>query len=229
MGFYHDRYGSKVRKVWNMATCALVGAVDFNAEDFKARQAAGEFDYVIAVDAGFAHLEAIGAVPDMAVGDFDSLGYVPKCRRVSRHPGKPDKSDMERAMEKALSWGHDELIVYGALGARLDHTLANLQLFAKFSERDVYVTAVADTYAVRLLTGPDVFELPALGGGTVSVFSANDMARGVIERGMEYSIDDEPLSNRTSRGLSNELTGEEATVAVEEGTLYVFYPLAYTG
>ena len=84
------------------------------------------------------------------------------------------------------------------------------------------------TYAVRLLTGPDVFELPALGGGTVSVFSANDMARGVIERGMEYSIDDEPLSNRTSRGLSNELTGEEATVAVEEGTLYVFYPLAYT-
>ena len=127
-------------------------------------------------------------------------------------------------MEKALSWGHDELIVYGALGARLDHTLANLQLFAKFSERDVYVTAVADTYAVRLLTGPDVFELPALGGGTVSVCSANDMARGV-----EYSIDDEPLSNRTSRGLSNELTGEEATVAVEEGTLYVFYPLAYTG
>ena len=197
MVFYHDRYGSKVRKVWNMATCALVGAVDFNAEDFKARQAAGEFDYVIAVDAGFAHLEAIGAVPDMAVGDFDSLGYVPKCRRVSRHPVKKDKSDMELAMEKALSWGHDELIVYGALGARLDHTLANLQLFAKFSERDVYVTAVAD-----------------------------DMARGVIERGMEYSIDDEPLSNRTSRGLSNELTGEEATVAVEEGTLYVFYPLA---
>ncbi|MFQ9180729.1 MAG: hypothetical protein ACLR3C_13155 [Eggerthella lenta] len=61
-----------------------------------------------------------------------------------------------------------------------------------------------------------MFELPALGGGTVSVFSANDMARGVIERGMEYSIDDEPLSNRTSRGLSNELTGEEAAVAVEE-------------
>ena len=197
-------------------TCALVGAVDFNAEDFQARQAAGEFDFVIAVDAGFAHLEAIGAVPDMAVGDFDSLGYVPKCRRVSRHPVKKDKSDMELAIEKALSWGHDELVVYGALGGRLDHTLANLQLFARFSERDAYVTAVADTYAVRLLTGPDVFELPPLSGGTVSVFSANDMARGVIERGLAYS-----------RGLSNELIGEEATVAVEEGTLYVFYPLAH--
>lgn len=207
-----------------MTTCALVGAVDFNADDFQARQAAGEFDFVIAVDAGFAHLEAIGVAPDMAVGDFDSLGYVPKARRVSRHPVKKDKSDMELAMEKAVAWDHDELVIYGALGARLDHTLANLQLFAKFSERDVYVTAIADTYAVRLLTGPDVFELPAT-EGIVSVFSANDMAHGVIERGMAYSLDDEPLSNRTSRGLSNELTGEEATVAVEAGTLYVFYPL----
>ena len=208
-----------------MTTCALVGAVEFNAADFQARQAAGEFDFVIAVDAGFAHLEAIGVAPDMAVGDFDSLGYVPKARRVSRHPVKKDKSDMELAMEKAVAWDHDELVIYGALGARLDHTLANLQLFARFSERDVYVTAIGDTYAVRLLTGPDVFELPVT-QGTVSVFSANDTARGVIERGMAYSLDDEPLSNRTSRGLSNELTGEEATVAVEEGTLYVFYPLA---
>ena len=208
-----------------MATCALVGAVDFNAEDFEARWEAGGFDLVIAVDAGFAHLEAIGAVPDMAVGDFDSLGYVPKCRRVSRYPVKKDKSDMELAMEKAVDWGHDDLVIYGALGSRLDHTLANLQLFAKFSERDATVTAIADTYAVRLLTGPDVFELP-LGEGTVSVFSANDTAQGVIERGMMYSLDDEPLSNRTSRGLSNELLDEEATVAVESGTLYIFYPLS---
>ena len=37
--------------------------------------------------------------------------------------------------------------------------------------------------------------------------------------------DDEALTNRTSRGRSNELTGEQATIAVEEGTLYVFYPL----
>ena len=208
-----------------MATCALVGAVDFNAEDFEARWEAGGFDLVIAVDAGFAHLEAIGAVPDMAVGDFDSLGYVPKCRRVSRYPVKKDKSDMELAMEKAVDWGHDDLVIYGALGSRLDHTLANPQLFAKFSERDATVTAIADTYAVRLLTGPDVFELPPLGEGTVSVFSANDAARGVIERGLAYSLDDETLTNRTSRGLSNELTGQPATVAVEKGTLYIFYPL----
>lgn len=209
-----------------MATCALVGAAHFNAEDFLARHEVGQFDFVIAVDGGFAHVEALGIAPDMAVGDFDSLGYVPECRRVSRHPVKKDKSDMELALEKAVAWDHDELVVYGALGGRLDHTLANLQLFAKFSEQGHYVTAIADAYAVRLITGPDVFRLPAVAAGTVSVFSANDCAQGVIETGLSYSLDDEPLSNRTSRGLSNELTGQAASVAVESGTLYVLYPLS---
>lgn len=209
-----------------MGTCALVGAVDFNAEDFSARQAAGEFDFVIAVDAGFTHLEALGVLPDMAVGDFDSLGYVPQCRRVSRHPVKKDKSDMELAMEKALFWDNDNLIVYGALSGRLDHTVANLQLFARYSEQGATVTGVGDAFAVRFVTGPDAFLLPeGLGAGTVSVFSASDVARGVIESGLEYPVNDETLTNRTTRGLSNELMGERATVAVEEGTLMVFYPL----
>ena len=57
------------------------------------------------------------------------------------------------------------------------------------------------------------------------MFSASDVARGVIESGLEYSVNDETLTNRTTRGLSNELMGERATVAVEEGTLMVFYPL----
>lgn len=210
-----------------MGTCALVGAVDFNAEHFKAMDAAGAFDMVIAVDAGFASLEAIGREADMAVGDFDSLGYVPRCRRVSRHPVKKDKSDMELAMEKAVFWDNQELYIYGALAKRLDHTLANLQLFAQYSEKGIYVTGVGDDFAVRCVTGPDVFELPCdVSSGTVSVFSANDTARGVIERGLEYTLDDQPLSNRTSLGLSNELIGQSAAVGVEEGTLYVFYPLS---
>ena len=187
-------------------------------------------DFVIACDRGYRYCAGLGLQPDLFIGDFDSYdGAVDPAVPVERLQPEKDDTDTGHAIRHALDQGYRTLLLVCALGGRLDHTLANLQLFAKFSERDVYVTAVADTYAVRLLTGPDVFELPALGGGTVSVFSANDMARGVIERGMEYSIDDEPLSNRTSRGLSNELTGEEATVAVEEGTLYVFYPLAYTG
>ena len=208
-----------------MSTCALVAACEFNAEHFKAWNGEGKFDEVYAVDAGFAHLETVGCVPDMAIGDFDSLGYTPKCRRVIELPAEKDKSDLEVAMDRAKTRRYDEVVVYGALGGRLDHTVANLQMCTRFAEEGMGVTFVADDYAIRIVVGPDAYELPLLENGTVSVFAATDECRGVIERGMKYSIDDETLANRTTRGLSNELQGVEAVVAVEEGTLFVFHPL----
>ena len=208
-----------------MTTCALVAALDFNEGHFTAWANEGRFTEVYAVDAGFAHLEKAGFSPDMAIGDFDSLGYVPKCRRVVSLPVEKDKSDLEVAMDRVKMRRYDEVVIYGALGGRLDHTIANLQMCARFAEEGIDVTFVADDYAIRILVGPDVFELPLLEKGTVSVFSATAESYGVIERGMHYSIDDDTLTNRTTWGLSNELEGREAAVAVEEGTLYVFYPL----
>ena len=127
--------------------------------------------------------------------------------------------------EKALYWKQDDLYVYGGLSGRLDHTLANLQLFAKFSERGAYVTGIGEDFAVRALTGPDVYDLPALDEGIVSVIALNDRVEGVIETGLLYSMDDEPLTSRVSRGISNEFIGQPATIGVERGTVLVFHPL----
>ena len=87
-------------------------------------------------------LEALGRRCDVAIGDFDSLGYVPQARIVSRHPVKKDKSDLELALDRVASYGFDEVVIYGALGGRLDHTLSNLQLAAKFAERGIEVTFI---------------------------------------------------------------------------------------
>ncbi len=208
-----------------MKTCALVGSSQFNAAHFQELDAAGVFDYVIAVDGGFASLEAIGRKPDMALGDFDSLGYVPKGLRVAQFSSHKDKSDMELALDRARSMHYDEVYVYGGLGRRLDHTLANLQLFALFSEKGLFVTAVDEDTSVVFITGPDTFEMPAIEAGTVSVFSMNDRAEGVFERGLAYELDDAVLTNRTSLGLSNELIGEAVMIGVEKGTIAIFLPL----
>ena len=208
-----------------MKIIALVAASDFNAEHFQKLDKHKVFESVYAVDGGFAHLEAIGRAPDLAIGDFDSLGYVPNAARVVRYPIKKDKSDLELALERAKDAQASDIVVYGMLGRRLDHTMAALQLIARFAEEGLNVTAIGDTYAVRALAGPDAFELPTLDQGIVSVFSMSDKACGVIERGMEYTLDDATLTNRTSLGLSNNLIGQPAAVAVESGTLLIFYPL----
>ncbi len=248
-----------------MAACALVGAADFNERCFLAQWEAGRFAQVIAVDRGFAALSAIGCSPDVAMGDFDSLGFVPvvvpETTEVLTFPAHKDESDMELALRLVQERGFDEAVVYGALGGRLDHTLANLQLLAAFSERGLRVCAVdrlredggrvksgASTghsasddekmaklplelpigTALTFLTGPAELVLEPLephSGGTVSVFSLSDASLEVTERGLAYPLDGVTLTNRTTWGLSNELTDQPAVVSVAAGTVVVFHPL----
>ena len=207
-----------------MGVCALVAASDFNADDFRKREAEGAFDCVIAVDAGFAHLEAIEHVPDRVLGDFDSLGFVPEGNNVEVHPAHKDKSDLELALDHACRQGFDELVIYGGLGGRLDHTIGALQMCARFAESGKDILFVDLDCAVRILVGPGAYQIPAI-DGTVSVFSAVDESRGVTERGMEYPLENATLANRTTLGLSNELVGQQASVSVDQGTLFIFHPL----
>ena len=208
-----------------MTTYALVGASDFNAAYFAERAACGAFDAVIAVDGGFASLEAAGCVPDLALGDFDSLGFVPEGVPVKLFPAEKDASDMELALEEALTCGAGTVEVYGALGGRLDHTLANLSLLASFAERGLDVVAVGERERIALLVGPGELLIEAADGGIVSVFSLTDASTGVVEEGLKYELDGATLTNRTSWGLSNELVGTAARISVESGTLAVFLPL----
>ena len=208
-----------------MTTYALVGASDFNGAHFAAQHAEGAFDRVIAVDGGFAHVEGVGVAPDMALGDFDSLGYVPTGVRCVRFPAEKDASDMELALERAVRDGADRVAVYGALGGRLDHTLANLQLLASFAERGLEVVAVGEAERIAFLVGPGELFIDAAPEGIVSVFSLTDVSCGVVEEGLKYALDGVALTNRTSWGLSNELVGTAARIAVESGTLAVFLPV----
>ena len=200
-----------------LSTVALVGASDFNAAHFAAHWKEGAFDAVIAVDGGFASLAAVDCAPDLAMGDFDSLGYVPEGMSVKAFSPEKDASDMELALEEALA--------RGALGGRLDHTVANLQLLASFAERGLAVAAVGERERIAFLVGPGELRLPALPSGIVSVFSLTDVSTGVVEEGLKYGLDGVALTNRTSWGLSNELVGTPARIALESGTLAVFLPL----
>ena len=198
-----------------LSTVALVGASDFNAAHFAAHWKEGAFDAVIAVDGGFASLAAVDCAP----------GYVPEGMSVQAFSPEKDASDMELALEEALARGADAVEVYGALGGRLDHTVANLQLLASFAERGLAVAAVGERERIAFLVGPGELRLPALPSGIVSVFSLTDVSAGVVEEGLKYGLDGVALTNRTSWGLSNELVGTPARIALESGTLAVFLPL----
>lgn len=204
-----------------MGTCALVGAAYFNAPRFIEMDDAGFFDYVIAVDGGYESLMAIDRKPDLALGDFDSLGYVPKGCRYVRYPSAKAKSDFELGIDRARALHHDTIVAFGVLGGRLDQTLATLQVLVAASKSGQSVSAIGETECVFVLNGPDVFEAAAQQSGTVSVFSLSDESIGVFERGLRWELDDIVLTSTTSLGLSNEFCGEAIMIGVEKGVLAI--------
>ena len=109
----------------NQKICYIVGAMSLTP-DLRPYPTSG--DYVIAADRGFDSLVAYGVNPDLAVGDFDSLGHRPNHPNVIQLPAEKDDTDMVYAIRKGLELGYRRFILLGGVGGRLEHTLGNLQL-----------------------------------------------------------------------------------------------------
>ena len=105
-----------------MKTCVIFCAGGFSA----LAEPVNEADLVIAADGGLRHTEQCGVQPTLILGDFDSLGYTPD--RAEVFPVEKDDTDSMLAIKEGLGRGFRRFVLYGALdGARLDHTVANLQ------------------------------------------------------------------------------------------------------
>ena len=185
---------------------------------------------VVAADGGAATALALGRVPDVAVGDFDSLD--PAARAVltaagcvlERHPPEKDETDLELALRAAVQRGATAIDVVGALGGdRLDHALANVLALALpwLGERPVRL--LDPRHEVQLLRGPGALRLTGSPGDPVSLLPLTVTADGIDTTGLRYPLNGGTLRLGRTRGVSNELTGSAAGVRVGAGLLLVVH------
>lgn len=175
-------------------------------------------DFVIACDGGVAVLKKYGIVPNVTIGDFDSLGYVPKGDKVITLPVKKDLTDVAYALEYACSLGADEIYIYGASGGKLDHTMANIQLSQMYSQKNVFCVFFGKTNFCSITDAGLKFPKST---GRLSVF-AEGKAEGVSLKNLTYSLENAEL-NLFPLGVSNSFAEKEATVIVKKGTLTVMW------
>ena len=175
----------------------------------------------IAADGGWQHTQALGLAPDLVLGDFDSLGYVPKKAQV--FPVEKDDTDAMLAARQGLALGCRRFVFYGALeGPRLDHAVANFQTLQFLADHGARGFLVGASTTVTLVKD-GTLELPA-GEGIVSVFCLGNDAQGVTLRGLKYPLEQGTLTPGFPLGVSNHLTGVPASITVEQGSLLVMYP-----
>lgn len=178
-------------------------------------------DLVIAADGGLRHTDALGIRPDIVLGDFDSLGYVP--RNSEKYPVEKDDTDTMLAVKRGLSLGFREFLIYGSLdGPRLDHTVANFQTLAFLCDHGARGTLVGLRQQVTLLKNGSM-TFPKRAAGDISVFAFGGDAQGVTIRGLYYPLENGTLTPAFPLGVSNHFTGEEGEVSVENGSLLIVW------
>ena len=187
-------------------------------------------DIVIAADGGYDYLEESGLRADFVVGDFDSVLSRNLPSDSLRYPREKDDTDLMLAVKLGLSKGYTEFAIYGGLGGRLDHTIANLQILTYLSRSNAVGTLYEDTYAVRVITDGTISfgkELPEnIPGNLCSVFSLSDISVNVTIQGLKYELSDANLTNSFPLGVSNEFTGKKAHINVKKGTIAVLWYLS---
>lgn len=200
--------------------CYIVGA----GEHLTPLPQKNSQDIVIAADGGYSFLSSLERNADIIIGDFDSLGFVPCGNNVIELSPIKDNTDMEAAIEEGWNRGYRLFAIYGGLGGRIDHTIANIQCIASVAERGGRGFLIGKDSVITAIHN-DKICFPSESSGFISVFSHDEKAYGVTETGLKYTLNDTELSNKTSLGVSNEFTGIESCISVRDGTLIIVYPI----
>lgn len=179
-------------------------------------------DILIAADSGCDVLASSEIVPDYAIGDFDSLSDQAFHSRMPENkirvlPGDKDDSDTEAAVKWALELGAREIVIMGGAGRRMDHSLANWQLFSRTKAIKKWITAWEWScfFEERL-------ELEGRPGQTVSVFPCGPGPWKASSRGLKWPLDPVDFTSRSS--LSNSMTTGLVSLQALCGRFWVSLP-----
>jgi thiamine pyrophosphokinase len=187
-------------------------------------------DYRVAADGGLHHLRRLSLEPDLVIGDLDSLepAEIEQLKkdgvRIEQHPVHKDETDLELAVETVLRAGYTTVLILGALGGRLDMTLANIFLLAlpELAGIDIRLEdgleEVFLIHSARSANDPGGV-IDGQPGDQVSLLPLGGPARGILTQGLYYPLNGETLYPERTRGVSNQMLGPQARVTLDEGQL----------
>lgn len=185
-------------------------------------------DVIIAADGGYRICKELGIVPDLLLGDFDSLEDGLNCRHipVERVPVEKDDTDLFLAVKKLLAQGCDTLHLYGGTGgARLDHTIANLQILLYIRRQNARGYLYDADFVWTVIENESFVIKKTVEWGLCSVFSLGGQAEGVSEQGLQYQLTNGILHSEYPMGVSNHILEPEAMITVRQGALLVGWEL----
>lgn len=180
-----------------------------------------EVDFILSADGGTNHCLEASLIPDLVVGDLDSISEesiqiikkngIP----IEKFPVKKDKTDSELASDYVIDKGFKDITIMGAIGNRMDHTLANILLLTKLTEKGIKGRIIDGNNTIYLVE--DELTLENQAGFYVSVIPITNSGILISLKGFEYELENTEIKFGSTLGISNRIVKNKGIVKVHKG------------
>lgn len=188
------------------------------------KKLSNEVDFVLAADGGTNHCIRAGILPDLIIGDLDSidLEVLDKIKKLKidilKYPSKKNATDTEICLDYLIENKYKEIILLGSLGRRIDHTLANIFLLEYLLDKNIAGRLVDDKNTIYLVEDKKTFKNDRK---YISVIPLSDEGIEVSLEGLEYPLDHKFINRGSSLGVSNEFKDSLGIVNIHKGRALV--------
>lgn len=183
--------------------------------------------WIVAVDGGLELAERLGVIPDLVVGDLDSVDPDILARAksagipIERHPRDKDETDWELGLRAIAQRDFHEVVIIGGGGGRLSHLIGNAAVLANDDFSALRIEWSIGETSVRVARPEASVDLAGSPGDLVSLVPIGGIAAGINTSGLRWPLQGGRLVPDSTRGISNELVGSAATVSLAAGVLLV--------
>ena len=180
-------------------------------------------DYVICADGGANGIAKSGIVPDIILGDLDSitkanLNYFRKKGVEIRKISEQDTTDFEKSLFYILEHNLNNVIVFGAVSSRPDHTLNNFSILKRYY-KILDIKMIDKEFEIFYVKKSVSFKSEI--GKTVS-FMAMPIAKGISTKGLKYALKNETLEFGIREGTLNKTSAKTINISFKFGNLLLF-------
>ena len=200
--------------------CVIFGAAPIDDLGFVEKLLPRGKYLLIAADGGLKHTVALGLIPDVIIGDMDSVESRDIPEGTILYPSRKDDTDMMLAVKRGLASGADEFFLFGGLGGRLDHSYANIQTLAYLAEHNALGWLLDENHRISMVEKGEQLLFPDY--RYLSIFAYGGVCEGVTITGAEYPLENAVLEPSFPLGVSNRhAEGGRMKVSVEKGMLLI--------
>ena len=183
-------------------------------------------EYVICADGGLNKAESLNIVPNIIIGDFDSVNqktlkrYIDKNIEIIKYSSEKNYTDMELAIDYAVEKGFKDIILIGASGTRLDHTAANIILIEKYYKQAINIKIIDNNNLIQIVANN--MTIPFRENYYVSIIPLSERIEGLTLEGFKYPLDNVIVERGSTLCISNEICENSGVIKLNKGSALVF-------